>query len=122
MKPVNQTICGDPFGNCLQASVASYFELELDRVPNFMLFGDDYYWEAFYWFVRSLGYELMGYVEQPPPNDGNFYIIHIDFGDEHKSSHAAIWKDGKIVHDPSPLKANQDDPIKGYYEIKTLKP
>ena len=41
MKPVNQTIINFRQGNCIQACVASIFELELSEVPNFMEYGTD---------------------------------------------------------------------------------
>lgn len=36
MKKVFQTIVDKDHGNCMQAVVASLFELELDDVPNFI--------------------------------------------------------------------------------------
>ena len=117
MKLVYQTISGGEFANCLQAAVASYFDLKLSRVPNFMLFGKQY-WGAFNYFVWSLGYELFGYVEGLPPKDGRYYIVSIDFGAKHESSHSVIWKDGIITHDPYEAGINQKDNITGYYKIE----
>jgi len=117
MTPINQTIIKYPIANCLQACVASYFDLDLNKVPNFMLFGYEIWWEGFFWFVWSLNYKLLGYIEGLPPINDKYYIASVDFGEKYKFSHAIIYKNGKIVHDPHPDGINENDNIVGYYEI-----
>jgi hypothetical protein len=106
MKPVMQTIYsekGKPapeFANCFQACVASLLELPLEEVPNFMLFRAKW-WEAVVFYFGGLGYDI-GYVDIPPPENGEFYIGSIDYSDR-DYCHAVIVKDGAVVHDPHPI-------------------
>jgi len=118
MKPVMQTIKGGKFSNCLQAATASFFELDLSEVPNFKKFKKNY-WKAFALFAEMLGYESLGYIEGLPPEDGRYYMVHVDF--RLRVAHAVIWKDGKIVHDPYGTGEHQDDEITGYYQIEKVK-
>jgi len=120
MTPVNQTIKGGKLSNCLQAATASYFDLELSEVPNFMLFGRDnhYYFKAFHLFVSSIGYESFGYTKGLPPEDGKYHMAHVEFSEKHASGHVVIWKDGKIVHDPFGDGVHPSDNITGYYKIE----
>ena len=43
MKPIEQTIFGFERGNCMQACIASIFEVPLDDIPNFMKDGERNY-------------------------------------------------------------------------------
>lgn len=119
MKPVNQDQYGKNakyYGNCLQACVASLFELPLEAVPHFMLFKDKW-WEALYLFIQSINYELLGFVDGEPPHNGQYYIVSIDFGEQYDFGHSVIFKDGKITHDPHPIKWDATDKVVGYYSI-----
>lgn len=115
MKPVKQTITQEEFANCLQACVASYFEMELNVVPNFMLFKDSWC-EALGWWVFSQGYNIR-YIDGLPPNDDKHYIASEEFGKKYNYSHAVILKNGKIVHDPLDYKSAKRGTIIGYYWI-----
>lgn len=121
MKKVFQTITKTPLANCLQAATASYFDLELETVPNFMLFGDEY-WNAYYYYIKSLGYESMGWVDGLPPEKDKYYIVSLDFGPDFDYGHSVIYRNGKIEHDPHLQIPDQSDvdKISGYYEIKKL--
>lgn len=105
-------------GNCLQAVVAAYFDLPMEAVPHFMLFGDTLYWEALRLFIKSLGHELLGWVDGEPPHDDKHYIISIDIGPQYPHHHAAICRNGVIVHDPSPNPKLPHERIAGYYSIR----
>lgn len=121
MIPINQDKFGNNTkydGNCLQACIASLFELPLDAVPHFMLFKDKW-WDAVHLYMRSAGYDLLGFVDGEPPQDGEYYIISIDLGEQYDFSHAVIFKDGQIVHDPHPIKGGVNK-VAGYYSIKKL--
>ena len=54
MKKVFQTIVDKRHGNCMQAAVASLFDLELEEVPNFIELKEgnsgvlNYFWEKGY--------------------------------------------------------------------------
>ena len=117
MKPIIQTIRGGKLSNCLQAVTASYFDIKLSDVPNFMLFGrnNHQYFKAFHLFVSSMGYESFGYIKGLPPIDGKYHIAHVDF---REFGHSVIWKDGEIIHDPFGDGEHQSDNITGYYKIE----
>jgi len=54
MKKVYQTIMDPKKGNCMQAAYATLFNLELDQVPNFILYEDRWFgvlWE----FLKTQG-------------------------------------------------------------------
>lgn len=59
MIKVYQTIVDRGHGNCMQAAIASLFDLPLEAVPNFKEFGSDW-WREMMNFVRSQGYEFDG--------------------------------------------------------------
>lgn len=118
MKPVKQTIINEGYANCLQACVASYFELPLDKVPNFILFKDSW-WEALHCWLNSKGYNV-DHINELPPNDDNYYIVSEEFGDKYNYSHAVIWRNGSLVHDPMDTKSSIKGTIVGYYNIKKV--
>ena len=55
MKKVYQTIVDPSHGNCMQAVTASLFDLELDEVPNFIEFGDEWYWQMMEFYRERTG-------------------------------------------------------------------
>lgn len=106
MKPVDQTHFYKPdqgeHGNCLQAAVASIFELELDQVPNFM---DDQstFWDTYTDFVRSRGFNIVR-----APEDMARYLSspYLAMGNSERGcGHACVYKQGALEHDPHPSRA-----------------
>ena len=59
MIKVYQTIVDRGHGNCMQAAVASLFELPLEKVPHFLEYKDKWF-TTFYDFVREQGYDFDG--------------------------------------------------------------
>jgi len=59
MIKVYQTIVDKDHGNCMQAAIASLFELPLEKVPHFLEAGQKWF-EIFYKFVRDQGYDFDG--------------------------------------------------------------
>jgi hypothetical protein len=59
MYKIYQTIIDKDYGNCMQAAVASLFELSLNDVPNFNLLGQDWFRE-FYALIKKHGYDYDG--------------------------------------------------------------
>ncbi len=59
MIKVYQTIVDKGHGNCMQAAIASLFELPLEQVPNFIELGDKWFSEM-YNFCKSQGYTING--------------------------------------------------------------
>lgn len=57
MKKIYQTVIDRNHGNCMQAVVASLFELELDEVPNFIEFGSSWHGELSHFFSKR-GYDI----------------------------------------------------------------
>jgi len=57
MKKVYQKILDKYNGDCMQAAIASMLELELNEVPPFVTFGEEY-WDVLVKFLKSKGYKL----------------------------------------------------------------
>lgn len=57
MKKVYQTIVDEHKGNCMQAAVASLFELPLEEVPNFIEHGTDWF-QIMYSFFKERGHDI----------------------------------------------------------------
>lgn len=98
MKPVYQTIMSAPYGNCMQAAIASILELPLNDVPNFVVSGD--LWaEALDEFLAAYGLQSLridvcnGWVPagwhliDGPSKRGPFW-------------HTLVAYQGNPVHDP----------------------
>ena len=61
MKKIYQTFIDKDKGNCMQAAFASLFDEDLDNVPHFLSFGDQWFSEI-YKFLQSKGYEYEGMI------------------------------------------------------------
>lgn len=99
MKPVYQTLTGRPFGNCMQAAIASILELSLEDVPNFTMAMDMD--EAVNEFLAPLGF---GIVNMEPNEDYPWSPsgYHLLYGKSPRGlQHAVVAFNGKIVHDPN---------------------
>lgn len=100
LNPVHQTdieALGANIGNCMQAAAASFLELPLSKVPNFIRMADPE--RAMAHFFRGLGFEL---IEKPlgfvPP--GYYFEQGISyFGHEH----IVLCRGGTLRHEPNPL-------------------
>lgn len=79
MKKVYQTIYDKKNGNCIQAVVASLLELELEQVPHFLEFGDDW-WNKTYSFLDEHGYSFNGNLQ----NINFKYLLNPKSGCYHK--------------------------------------
>ena len=116
MKKVDQTIVDKDKGDCLRAVAASMFELDITQVPDFNVFGDEWY-DKYRSFIESQGHDMMGCR----------HVIHgspFDYGELLKTPmvngcisagvksrtfedrlHAVlIDQEGVVVHDPNPNK------------------
>lgn len=112
MTPVMQTqfkpsddAPADEIGNCLQAAVASLFELELDEVPNFAAAkgpvdhrGAQAWWCALEDFGRKRGYLVLCFAE---PIEGLYGIMS---GDSPRGNwaHSVVAEGSTMIHDPHP--------------------
>lgn len=102
MKPVNQTITDSQRGNCLQAAVASLFELELDEVPHFIDYGEEW-WSVLQDWAAQHNLVVMYHTDPP---FGCYTIMSGISPRDSNERHAVIrGPSGHIIHDPHPTKA-----------------
>jgi len=115
MKRVFQSRIEKKHGTCMQAEIASLFEMFIDDVPNFIEMGDEWYY-AYVKFYKDRGYShicsfnpkgRMDLIKQVLEHDGgvNGYwgatVESVNLGAE--VTHAVIVdKDLNVVHDPNP--------------------
>jgi len=101
MKPISQTEFAPPDGNCLQACLASIFELSLDVVPEFQ-----YLYEFEHWHDYLVSWTLNRYGLQPiwiSPENFTPQGYHLIGGKTEKGvEHVVVGYQGQIVHDPIP--------------------
>lgn len=121
MIPVEQTIMGGDstmpgvHGNCLQACVASIFELPLDEVPHFV--GEDDWWNAWRTWIEGRGFMLGNAFhtfedhEQTKlnghPSDGIYWIATVKSPRLVKENgepglHSIVMCGGEVAWDPHP--------------------
>ena len=117
---VNQNIIDAKRGDCTRACVASMLNLEIDAVPNFILYGEK--WFKIFWpFMKALGYEYYGvgwpkgdkypkgHILGESPNIDGYVIASVPSKTFDDVGHSVIINlEGLVVHDPNPNKAWQD--------------
>lgn len=112
MKPVNQTKFvtndGIDIGNCLQACIASIFELTLEEVPHFAM--DDDWQEALDDFLDDYGfYHLITSVRDiennRPVRYKGYHLLNGITNRTKISTHCVVAKNGKMIFDPHPSRA-----------------
>lgn len=96
MKPVFQTIFGIGKGNCLQAVLASIFEVELNVIPNFAEYGDRFYPEFWKWQKENNLH--IEYLKFPPVGICPMSVK----SPRYDCYHAMVAFDGNPIHDPFP--------------------
>jgi hypothetical protein len=99
VKPVFQTHFdeeGTGPGNCMQAVTASYFELPLEAVPNFIELRDPD--RRMRDFFKSRGVVLIHEQTWFKPQ-GLYFATGIS---TQGHEHIVIMREGRIVHDPNP--------------------
>ena len=74
MMPVYQTVLEPPHGNCLQACIASLFELPLEDVPNFMAYGSG--WRTKYRkFLKTFGLKSLLYSSREAQSLNGYHLV-----------------------------------------------
>lgn len=135
MRKVFQTIIDKDKGNCMQAVVASLFDLELSEVPNFIEFGTGWYKKFDSFFIKN-GYCYLSFINRRENDsvefmkkianyDGgiNGYLFGVVNSQTYENSTHAVVIDLNlnIVHDPNPnqkaLNLTPNDVI-GFYITK----
>jgi len=105
MKPVHQNIYGEPNGNCLQAAVASIFEVGLDKVPHFCKPPNDDWQERYDDWLAERGLQLMTVDARQCRQAGwipRGYHIIAGQSPRFDCQHAVVGLNGKVIHDPHP--------------------
>lgn len=114
MKKVFQTIVDKGNGNCLQAAVASLFELELKDVPHFLEAGDQWYLSLSN-FYNSKGYDCCVFgsdkttvedFRKAAEHDGGvggYFEATVKSQTFEDTYHAVVVDTNlNVVHDPNP--------------------
>ncbi len=107
MIPIQQTIFAPPNGNCMQAAVASIFELPLDQVPNFVEDGNEWVDTLAKWCAQRGVRPLFLTLNNRPPGttigmNGGWWSVVTGKSPRGDYFHAVVAYDGEIVHDPYP--------------------
>lgn len=110
-------------GNCLQAALASIFELELDDVPHFVGMGDDW-WEALWRWLRERNIEIH-YERVTPP--GGWLPLGVPYlltgpSPRGEFSHVVVAQNHEIIHDPHPDGTGLAEGWRGAYYFVVLDP
>lgn len=116
MRPVHQTLFRDESappdqrGNCLQAALASVFELALDDVPHFVALSEDRWWTALYeWHLERnilVNYERT-HDEEGEHIPGAWVPLGVPYlmcGPSPRGafSHVVVAQNHEMIHDPHP--------------------
>lgn len=115
MIPQTQTIFADDpdgvYGNCMQAAIASMLDLPLKAVPHFALFE---FWgpAARLWF-EGRGQEWVR-VETIEPGQLVMAVGKSPRG----VSHAVVWGENGLVHDPHPDRTGLAEEPRYMYAIR----
>ena len=115
MKKVFQKIVEKDKGDCMSASIASLFEMNLEEVPYFKLFGDKWFSEMWE-FYKSKGYDNiccfnprnldLELAKEALRYDGGvdgFFEASVKSQTFENAMHSVVIDtEMKIVHDPNP--------------------
>ena len=110
MKPVKQTIYNQSVngvGNCLQACIASIFELPLSEVPNFIEYerGNSENLQAMIEWLKPMGFKplTLWFADWNDLNNWKPPGYHMIYGySERGIKHAVVGYQGEMVFDPHP--------------------
>ncbi len=109
MTPVMQTIVDAEKGNCMQASIASLLDMELEQVPNLIEMDEDIWPDIFVDWLWANGYEYFGempgsYVSTIPDyTEGVRGYVLVKGTSNYPRGHMVVYDlDGKLAHDPAP--------------------
>jgi len=116
MKKVFQTKFGE-YGNCLEACIASLFEINIDEVPSLRM--GTWQNDLNEWLIKKYGlWSITITAGKPIPiTDSNIIAIGMS---ERGLKHAVIYCQGKLLHDPHPsntgiLEVDEFDLILKYF-------
>ncbi len=109
MKKVYQTVIDKGKGNCMQAGLASMFELDITQVPNLILYGKHEWFNVFWHFLLGIGYEYKGSIRRETPKrkdliNGCVYATVKSKTFKGAMHTVLINSVGRVIHDPNPNK------------------
>lgn len=134
IKVDQQLSCSDT-GDCMRAVIASLLELEMEQVPNFILFdakaprlnskSPKHWTRVFRSFLESCGYtwESHGHFESGDPVfeesiEGYFYAV-VNSRNFKDTTHAVVMDmNGIVAHDPAPDKKWQGEDLRNNEDFK----
>lgn len=111
MIPIYQTIVEPGKGNCMQAALASLFELDLDQVPHILKYPGGYRRSmVFNHFCKGLGYKRQRPVWAHKFNElikfegvRGVFLATVSSRTFEDATHAVlIDHSGLVIHDPNP--------------------
>jgi hypothetical protein len=102
-------------GNCMRASLASIFELNIDNIPKFEEMDKNAWKNSFKLWLSGMNLTLKEQCE--PPSDSQFYIA---IGDTERGVlHCVVAQLGKTAHDPHPSQSGLIN-IKKYWLFESI--
>lgn len=109
MKPVYQTIADKNKGNCMQAVIASLFDVELNEIPNFIEF--DSWFEPLYKIIQKFGYEYNGILYNKKYSTLNTPT--------HECYHKIKWSKTTVL---TPKRLYKESGVNGYFYAGVYSP
>ena len=107
MVPVEQTVFGPRHGNCFAACLASILELPIDQVPDFITTFEGHTWLPMLLdWLNKFGLSAVFLAYSSEVNAPSGYAILSAWNLRSNCKHAVVVKDGAIVWDPSPNRAD----------------
>jgi hypothetical protein len=109
MIKIMQTKVDNKTGDCLRACVASMFELEIEAVPNFLLFKKRRWFQMMWYYFKGLQCDIV-YCYKPQEISNKYLlngcILAVVKSLNGSNSHAILIDSvGNVLHDPSPNKS-----------------
>jgi hypothetical protein len=108
MIPVFQTRVNKKDGDCMRACIASLLELHIDQVPNFVMFGANWF-DVFYYFMYSNKYIYCGNAHfdgrkllKEDSIKGDYYACVPSLLYPELTHSVVMNNKGICVHDPNP--------------------
>lgn len=88
-------------GNCLQAALATVFDLPLDEVPHFVAMPADVWWSALERWLAERNIAV-NWLPQPPWYPLGAYYLMTGKSPRGDFKHVVVCRNGDLIHDPHP--------------------
>lgn len=101
MKPTftNKKHAGESRGNCLRASLASVFEVDIDSIPFFEDMARTEWRPALRLWVEGQGFKISEQWTDPMLD---IHYLVVGNTTPHNILHCVVYKSGTLAHDPMP--------------------